>query len=124
MKNQARQTDIRSLPRRQITVIFAGVLLAIFISTPGSGQVLSRLVGHYRIQGIIGNAVMAIGLVFSTVSLNLPVQPDFQQIIQALRESLVSAVDEVFLISFGVTVAALVISLFIKEIPLRKQPNL
>lgn len=45
----------------------------------------------------------------------------YQQIIQALRESLSSALSEVFLIAFAVTVVAFVIHLFIKEVPLRRQ---
>jgi EmrB/QacA subfamily drug resistance transporter len=49
---------------------------------------------------------------------------DFNPILQALRESMVSAITEVFLISLIVVIAAFVINLFIKEIPLRKQQNI
>lgn len=45
----------------------------------------------------------------------------FNQIIMLLRQSLNSALSEVFLISFAATLVALVINLFIKEIPLRRQ---
>jgi hypothetical protein len=49
------------------------------------------------------------------------VQPDFNAIVQALRESLASAIAETFRIAFIVTVTALVVSLFMKEVSLRKQ---
>ncbi|MBI2832378.1 MAG: MFS transporter [Chloroflexi bacterium] len=45
----------------------------------------------------------------------------FQQILQTLREALSASLVEVFLISFVVVLVALVVHLFIKEIPLRKQ---
>jgi EmrB/QacA subfamily drug resistance transporter len=45
----------------------------------------------------------------------------YSQIIEALRQSLVYALHEIFLISLAVTVAAFVVSLFIREIPLRRQ---
>ena len=45
----------------------------------------------------------------------------FDQIIQSLRHALASAVSEVFLIGFVITLIALAIHFFIKEIPLRKQ---
>jgi EmrB/QacA subfamily drug resistance transporter len=54
----------------------------------------------------------------------LGAQSDYNQVIQALRESLVSAIAEVFLIALGVMVAAFIINLFIKEIPLRKRQDL
>jgi EmrB/QacA subfamily drug resistance transporter len=215
------------------------MLLGVVIGSLSSGQILSRFGGHYRVQGIIGNALMAIGLgLFSSVTLQtgytasvvyiviiglglgitfplytiavqnavpyrvmgvvvssipfsrfiggafglailgsllshhfavefmsslpasigsaippeqlsalahnpqalispqaqtqlmdllmhlqLPLRPDFDQIILALRQSLVSAIREVFLIAFVVTLVALVISFFIKEIPLRKKQD-
>ena len=45
----------------------------------------------------------------------------FEQVLQALRHSLSSALSEVFLVGFGGVLLALVIHVFIKEIPLRKQ---
>lgn len=45
----------------------------------------------------------------------------FDQIILALRASLMSALTEVFAISLAVTLVAFVVNLFIKEIPLRRQ---
>jgi EmrB/QacA subfamily drug resistance transporter len=45
----------------------------------------------------------------------------FEQVIQALRLSLDSALSEVFFIGFVTVIIALIIHLFIKEIPLRKQ---
>ena len=45
----------------------------------------------------------------------------FEQVLQALRHSLSSALSEVFLVGFGGVLLALVIHIFIKEIPLRKQ---
>jgi MFS family permease len=55
---------------------------------------------------------------------SLGAQSDYSQVIQALRESLVSAIAEVFLIALGVMVVAFIINLFIKEIPLRKRRDL
>ncbi len=48
----------------------------------------------------------------------------FDQIISALRQSLMSALTEVFLIGLAVTIAAFIINLFIKEIPLRRQHDI
>jgi len=45
----------------------------------------------------------------------------FEQIIQSLRHALAFAVSEVFFIGFVITLIALAIHFFIKEIPLRKQ---
>jgi EmrB/QacA subfamily drug resistance transporter len=45
----------------------------------------------------------------------------FNQIIGALRQSLMSALTEVFLIGLAATIVAFIIHLFIKEIPLRRQ---
>jgi EmrB/QacA subfamily drug resistance transporter len=45
----------------------------------------------------------------------------FNQVIQALREGLSSALSEVFFIAFIVVIIALIVHLFIKEIPLRRQ---
>jgi multidrug resistance protein len=45
----------------------------------------------------------------------------YNQIIEALRQSLMSALTEVFIIGLAATVVALIIHLFIKEIPLRRQ---
>jgi EmrB/QacA subfamily drug resistance transporter len=45
----------------------------------------------------------------------------YGQIIDTLRQSLMSALTEIFLISLAVTVAAFLVNLFIKEIPLRRQ---
>ena len=45
----------------------------------------------------------------------------FEQVIQALRLSLDSALSEIFFISFVTVIIAFIIHLFIKEIPLRKQ---
>ncbi|MFC2068350.1 MDR family MFS transporter [Chloroflexota bacterium] len=44
----------------------------------------------------------------------------FEQALQALRQALSSALSEVFFISFGAVLVALVIYVFIREIPLRK----
>jgi len=44
----------------------------------------------------------------------------FEQVVQVLRHSLSTAISEVFLISLGAVLLALVIYVFIKEIPLRK----
>ncbi|MFC2033210.1 MDR family MFS transporter [Chloroflexota bacterium] len=45
----------------------------------------------------------------------------FEQVLQVLRHALSTAISEVFLVSLGAVIIALVIQLFIKEIPLRKQ---
>ena len=45
---------------------------------------------------------------------------NFEQVVQVLRHSLSTAISEVFLISLGAVLLALVIYVFIKEIPLRK----
>jgi hypothetical protein len=45
----------------------------------------------------------------------------FQQILQALREALSSALSQVFLFALFAVVIAFLVNLFIKEIPLRKQ---
>jgi hypothetical protein len=58
-----------------------------------------------------------------TMLANQGVSADFNQIFLALRESLVAAIAEVFLIAAIVVVAAFVINLFIKEIPLRHSQN-
>jgi EmrB/QacA subfamily drug resistance transporter len=47
--------------------------------------------------------------------------PLFNQILQSLRQSLTSALTEIFIISFAMTVVAFLIHLLIKEIPLRRQ---
>jgi hypothetical protein len=44
----------------------------------------------------------------------------FEQLLQTLRQALSSAISGVFLISLGTVLLALVIQLFVKEIPLRK----
>ena len=44
----------------------------------------------------------------------------FEQVLQVLRQALNSALSEVFLVAFGGVLLALVIHVFIKEIPLRK----
>lgn len=46
---------------------------------------------------------------------------DFSEIIQALRESLASAIAGVFVIALGIMILAFIVNLFIKEIPLRRQ---
>jgi hypothetical protein len=51
------------------------------------------------------------------------VAADFNQVVLALRESLVEAIAEVFLIALLVVAAAFIINLFIKEIPLRRFQN-
>jgi hypothetical protein len=45
----------------------------------------------------------------------------FQQVLQALRQALDSALSQVFLVGLLILVVAFVVNLFIKEIPLRKQ---
>jgi EmrB/QacA subfamily drug resistance transporter len=45
----------------------------------------------------------------------------YNQIIEALRQSLMSALTEVFIIGLAATVIAFIIHLFIREIPLRRQ---
>jgi hypothetical protein len=45
----------------------------------------------------------------------------YNQIIEALRQSLMSALTEIFIIGLGVTIVAFIIHLFIREIPLRRQ---
>jgi EmrB/QacA subfamily drug resistance transporter len=47
----------------------------------------------------------------------------FEEILQALRQALDSALSEVFLVGFFILVLAFIVNLFIKEIPLRKQHN-
>jgi EmrB/QacA subfamily drug resistance transporter len=44
-----------------------------------------------------------------------------EQVLTALREALASSLSTVFLIAFGILIAALIVNLFIKEVPLRKQ---
>ena len=44
----------------------------------------------------------------------------FEQVLQVLRHALSTAISDVFLVSLGAVIIALVIQLFIKEIPLRK----
>jgi EmrB/QacA subfamily drug resistance transporter len=44
----------------------------------------------------------------------------FEQVLQALRQALESALSEVFLIVTGVLIVAFIVNFFIKEIPLRK----
>ncbi|MFC1995000.1 MDR family MFS transporter [Chloroflexota bacterium] len=44
----------------------------------------------------------------------------FEQVLQMLRQALSAAISDVFLVSLGAVIMALVIQLFIKEIPLRK----
>jgi EmrB/QacA subfamily drug resistance transporter len=51
--------------------------------------------------------------------LGLP-QADLDQVLQAFRQSLITAIAEAFLIAFFVVLAAWIINFFIKEIPLRK----
>jgi hypothetical protein len=48
----------------------------------------------------------------------------FQQVLQALRQSLDSALSQVFLFALLAVVVAFLINFFIKEIPLRKQHTL
>ena len=48
-------------------------------------------------------------------------QQIYDQIIEALRTTLMSALRETFLIALGATVLAFLIHIFIKEIPLKKQ---
>jgi hypothetical protein len=48
----------------------------------------------------------------------------FQQVLLALRQSLDSALSHIFLYALLFVVAAFIINLFIKEIPLRRQHNL
>jgi EmrB/QacA subfamily drug resistance transporter len=55
---------------------------------------------------------------------SLGAQSDLNQIVLALRESLVSAIAGVLLIACAVMVVAFVVNLFIKEIPLRKQQGM
>lgn len=45
----------------------------------------------------------------------------YNQIIEALRQSLMSALTEIFLVCLGIAVVAFIINIYIKEIPLRKQ---
>ncbi len=45
----------------------------------------------------------------------------YNQIIEALRQSLMSALTEIFIVGLAVTVVAFIIHLFIREIPLRRQ---
>jgi len=45
----------------------------------------------------------------------------FEQVLSALRQALVSALGDVFLIASGILVIAFIINFFLKEIPLRKQ---
>ncbi|ARU60037.1 MFS transporter [Tumebacillus avium] len=47
------------------------------------------------------------------------VQPIFDQLIQSLKTALVAGLDEVFLVGFIISLLALVITFFLKEIPLR-----
>jgi EmrB/QacA subfamily drug resistance transporter len=54
-------------------------------------------------------------------SLGLPPGTDLTPIFQDFRESLVAGITEAFLIAFFVVLAAWLLNLFIKEIPLRKQ---
>jgi len=45
------------------------LLLAVVVGSLGSGQVLSRAGGHYRTQGLVGLAIMAVGVgLLSTMS--------------------------------------------------------
>jgi EmrB/QacA subfamily drug resistance transporter len=53
--------------------------------------------------------------------LGISISPE--QIVQAFRQSLVSAITEAFLIAFAITVISWVVNWFIKEIPLRRQQN-
>jgi len=48
----------------------------------------------------------------------------FQQVLDALRQSLASALSQVFLFTLFAVGLSFVINLFIKEIPLRKQHSL
>ena len=43
------------------------------------------------------------------------------EVLSALREALASSLSTVFLIAFGILIAALIVNMFLKEVPLRKQ---
>ncbi len=45
----------------------------------------------------------------------------FEQVLQALRHALNSALSEIFLVGLGIIIVAFIVNLFIKEMPLRKQ---
>jgi EmrB/QacA subfamily drug resistance transporter len=47
-------------------------------------------------------------------------EPIYLQVLAALRTSLMSALNDVFLVMLGISILCLVIELFIKEVPLRK----
>ena len=76
-------------------------------SLTGNPQALFSAEGQNRLEGLISG-------------LGLPVDEAYNQVVQAMRESLVNAITDVFLIALIVTVLAWIINLFIKEIPLRK----
>jgi EmrB/QacA subfamily drug resistance transporter len=48
----------------------------------------------------------------------------FEELLQALRQALDSALSEVFLVGLFIIISAFIINLFIKEIPLRKQHSI
>lgn len=53
----------------------------------------------------------------------LGISADFNQIVQALRESLATAIAGVFIIALAMIIVAFIVNLFIKEIPLHRQQN-
>ncbi len=55
---------------------------------------------------------------------NIGGSADYNQIVLALREALVTAIAGAFLIALAVAIAAFIANLFIKEIPLRRQQNM
>jgi len=164
------------------------MMLGVVAGALVSGQVLSRAGGHYRLQGMVGLAIMAAGMATSTTAFfrslggafglailgsvmanrfaselvngispaakeiispeplgslahnpQALIDPEaqaglmaffeplgeqgaalFEHVMEVLKLALNSAITQVFLIGLGVVIAAWVVNLFLKEIPLRK----